>query len=141
MGRRRWCMSLMVAASSSQIHGRPPLPTNQPIHAFLSSPIPWPEPPPVTWAPGCSERGGVRPCVMALLTCDSICSSSRGAMVARGTGVWQRCSSGAAPTTLLCNGSTPSSSPTALLQACSVVGNQGRKGLGNYNKQGNYSIH
>ncbi|KAG2659704.1 hypothetical protein PVAP13_1KG377605 [Panicum virgatum] len=60
-----------------------------------------------------------------------------GAVVARGTGVWQRCSSGAAPTTLLCNVSTSSSSPTALLQPCSVVGHQGRKGLGNYNKQEN----
>ena len=66
----------VAGCGSCQIHGRPPLPTNQPIHAFLSSPIPWPEPPPVTWAPGCSERGGVWPCVMALLTCDSICSSS-----------------------------------------------------------------
>jgi len=60
----------VASCGSGQIHGCPPLPTNQPIHAFLSSPIPWPEPPPVTWAPGCSERGGVRPCAMALLTCD-----------------------------------------------------------------------
>ena len=122
----------VAGCGSCQIHGRPPLPTNQPIHAFLSSPIPWLEPPPVTWAPGCSKRGGVRPCAMALLTCDYDLQQLY--VVARGTGVWQRCSSGAAPTTLLCNGSTPSSSPTALLQACSVVGNQGRKGLGNYNK-------
>jgi len=60
----------VAGCGSGQIHGRPPLPTNQPIHAFLSSPIPWLEPPPVTWAPGCSKRGGVRPCAMALLTCD-----------------------------------------------------------------------
>ncbi|KAG2605126.1 hypothetical protein PVAP13_4NG113700 [Panicum virgatum] len=84
--------------------------------------------------------GGVRmegTTALLVVAADAFCCRSMWCRGGQGTAVWQRCSSGAALTTLLCNGNTPSSSPTTLLQACSVVGNQGRKGLGNYNKQEN----
>ena len=139
VGRRRRCMSL-VAAPVRSMAVLLCLPTSP----FMPSSPPLFPGPSLHRSPGHLAVARGEECGLAWWPCWQVTRSAaalRGAVVARGTGVWQRCSSGAAPTTLLCNGNTPSSSPTALLQACSVVGNQGRKGLGNYNKQGNYSLH